>query len=113
MWRLEGYNKSACLGTFARFGRWIPARPGLVKLDQVIILIAVLLAPSIWMLSRIPPLWRDVDAYVQVTQPPGLGTILHYGPLYCFVARIPLYLGYAIDRVARGAPLPRASFFHK
>jgi hypothetical protein len=63
------------------------------------------------MLTVIPPLWRDIDAYVQVTQPPGPGTILQYGPLYCFVARIPLYLGYAIDCVAHGAPLPTASFF--
>ncbi|MGC1323905.1 MAG: hypothetical protein WA849_17125 [Candidatus Udaeobacter sp.] len=63
------------------------------------------------MLSVIPALWKDIDAYVQVTQPPGPGTILHYGPLYCFVARIPLYVGYAIDCVVRGAPFPTASFF--
>ena len=36
---------------------------------------------------------------------------MHYGPLYCFVARIPLYLGYAIDCVAGGASLPTSSFF--
>jgi hypothetical protein len=63
------------------------------------------------MLSVIPPLWRDVDAYIQVTQPPGSATILQYGPLYCFAARIPLYLGYAIDSVGAGGTLPTLGFF--
>ena len=63
------------------------------------------------MLTVIPPLWRDVDAYIQVTQPPGSATILQYGPLYCFAARIPLYLGYAIDSVGAGATLPTLGFF--
>ena len=63
------------------------------------------------MLTVIPPLWRDVDAYLQVTQPPGPGTILQYGPLYCFAARFPLYLGYAIDSFKEGHSLPALSFF--
>ena len=62
------------------------------------------------MLSVIPPLWKDVDAYIQVTQPPGIQTILQYGPLYCFVARIPLYLGYAIDSLRVGNPVPPIAF---
>jgi hypothetical protein len=63
------------------------------------------------MLSVIPPLWRDVDAYGEVTQPPGPGTILLYGPLYCFAARVPLYLGYALDCLRAGGPLPTLRFF--
>jgi hypothetical protein len=63
------------------------------------------------MLIAIPPLWRDIDAYAQVTLPPGPGTILQYAPLYCFLARIPLYVGYAIDCLARGASLPAPAFF--
>ena len=63
------------------------------------------------MLTVIPPLWRDVDAYIQVTRPPGPETILQYGPLYCFVARIPLFLGYAIDSVSAGHTLPALAFF--
>ena len=81
------------------------------KLGASFVLIAVLLAPSIWMLSAIPPLWRDVDAYLQLTRPPGPNTILQYGPLYCFVARIPLYLGYAAECLRVGASLPTLSFF--
>ncbi len=100
-----------CVQIFVRFRSWITARPRLVRLVAPAILLAVILAPSIWMLSVIPPLWRDIDAYAQVTLPPGPGTILQYGPLYCFLARIPLYLGYAIDCVARGAPLPAPAFF--
>jgi hypothetical protein len=86
-------------------------KPRLVRLAATSVLIAFLLAPSIWMLSVIPPLWKDVDAYVQVAHPPGIGTILQYGPLYCFVARIPLYLGYAIDCIRAGAPFPTRDFF--
>ncbi len=63
------------------------------------------------MLTVIPPLWRDLDAYIQLTEPPGPRTILQYGPLYCFVARIPLYLGYMIDCFRAGAPLPALRFF--
>jgi hypothetical protein len=86
-------------------------KPHVVRLAATSVLIAFLLAPSIWMLSTIPPLWKDIDAYTQVTRPPGSGTILHFGPLYCFLARIPLYLGYAIDCIRTGAPFPTPVFF--
>jgi hypothetical protein len=60
--------------------------------------LVVLFTPSAWMLLRINPLWRDIDGYNQVTLPPGPMTILQFSPLYCFGSRIPLYLGYALDR---------------
>jgi hypothetical protein len=100
-----------CVQLFGRFRSWITASPRLVRFVAPAILFAVILAPSIWMLSVIPPLWRDVDAYVQLTLPPGFETILRYGPLYSFAARIPLYVGFAVDCLKAGAPVPNASFF--
>jgi len=58
----------------------------------------------------VPPLWKDVDAYVQVTYPRGVATILHFPPLYCFAARIPLFLGYLVDVLSGSAPWPNRNF---
>jgi hypothetical protein len=38
-------------------------------------LLLCLFAPSAWMIATIPPLWRDADAYVQVTENPLLATL--------------------------------------
>ena len=38
-------------------------------------------------------------------------TILQYAPLYCFSARVPLYLGFSYDRVRAGSAWPPLSFF--
>jgi len=69
-----------------------------------------LLLPSIWLLATVPPLWKDVDAYVQVTYPRGVMTILHFPPLYCFAARVPLFLGYLVDVLSGSAPWPNRNF---
>src|SRR5438552_8687728 len=58
------------------------------------LLLTVVATPSLWMFATLPPLWRDVDAYVQTVYPPSPDTILLHGPLYCAVSRIPLWLGY-------------------
>ncbi|MGH8092511.1 MAG: hypothetical protein ACREIF_03440 [Chthoniobacterales bacterium] len=51
-------------------------------------------------MATVPPLWRDADAYVQLTSPPNQSTILLHGPLYCELARVPLWIG---DRATGGA----------
>ena len=111
MLEFEQSHNSTWLGKFYRFRDWTTTRPCLRRFGATTLLGGVLLAPSIWMLRVIPPLWKDVDAFVQVAHPPGPGTILQYGPLYCFVARIPLYLGYAIDCLRAGAAFPTPAFF--
>src|SRR5450759_3303797 len=99
------------LAAFRRLRSLSGPRPPALEWGATLLLLVLLFAPSIWMLSVIPPLWRDIDAYIQVTQPPGAQTILQYGPLYCLVARIPLYFGYAADSLRVGNPVPPVAFF--
>jgi hypothetical protein len=81
------------------------------KIAALLAVLVILFVPSACMLKTIPPLWKDVDAYGQVTAPPGEATILLYGPSYCFLARIPLYLGFAYDCWRAGLAWPSLSFF--
>lgn len=79
----------------------------------VLVISAILLAPSIWMLATIPPLWRDLDAYHQVTLSPGKSTAVGHGPLYGLVVRLPLFLGYEVERLTkRVAPVEKGFFQH-
>jgi len=71
----------------------------------------ILFTPSAVLLLTIHPFWRDSDAYSQVTMPPGPTTILLYSPLYCFGARVPLYLGCAYEALIGGGSLPSLAFF--
>ena len=53
----------------------------------------ILLLPAAVLLATTDPLWRDIDAAVQVSHPPSFATLVHFPPLYCFGSRIPLLLG--------------------
>jgi hypothetical protein len=81
------------------------------KIAALLAVLVILFIPSACMLKRIPPLWKDVDAYAQVTAPPGKATILLYCPAYCSFARVPLYIGFAYDCWQEGLALPSLSFF--
>ena len=63
---------------------WTSRKPHLLRFGATTVLGAVLLTPSIWMLSVIPPLWRNVDAYFQVTQPPVPGNASTMGAALLF-----------------------------
>jgi hypothetical protein len=45
------------------------------------------------LLIRTVPLWRDSDGFFQVSAKVGVLTLLHWPPLYCLTARIPLAVG--------------------
>ena len=75
-----------------------PESRNIRKFAATILPFLVLTTPSLWLLLLVPPLWRGVDAYNQTVLPPGLVTILHHGPLYCALSRVPLWFGYLISR---------------
>ena len=64
---------------------------------QVLLLALILSLPSLYCLLFIPPLWRDSDGFLQVFTKPSYLTILHWPPLYCFGARVPLLFGNLLD----------------
>jgi hypothetical protein len=62
-----------------------------------LLLVVFLAIPSVYFFLTIPPLWRDSDAFYQVATKFEFLTVLHFPPLYCFLARIPFLLACLID----------------
>jgi hypothetical protein len=63
----------------------------------------VLSIPSIYLFCSFPPLWKDVDALVQLTVPACDVNILHYPPLYSFSGRIPFVVASTVPQPLRTA----------
>ncbi len=53
----------------------------------------VLSLPSAYLLSVYPPLWKDVDALGQLISPANVTNIYHFPALFCFSARLIVWLG--------------------
>jgi hypothetical protein len=81
------------------------------KMPLLVALFLLLAAPSIYLLSKFPPLWRDSDGFYQVRAGFGELTILHWPPLYCFLARVPIALGDVISASYGGRGFPGFQIF--
>jgi hypothetical protein len=71
----------------------------------------ILSLPSLYLLLFYPILWKDIDALGQLIWPVGSTNILHYPPLYCFVGRIPFWIGDLLQATFLGKQLPTFDLF--
>ncbi len=70
------------------------------------LLCALALSPgSIFVLTQLPPLWRDWDSIGQLTSPPGQFILLQFPALYPFLSRLPLFLVSGLTSLAHGTRL--------
>ncbi len=67
--------------------RWVGNRPAFC-----------LSLPSVYLLLSYPPLWKDIDALAQIIEPASVTNIYHFPALYCFLSRIPIWLGDLLQR---------------
>ena len=72
--------------------------PSALAFARNAVLLLCLIAPSAWMIATIPPLWRDVDAYIQLTQDPRVTIFWGHAPAYGYLAKVPLFLGEQWER---------------
>jgi hypothetical protein len=72
----------------------------------------ILSLPSLYFLSSFPPFWRDSDGFYQVTAKPSYLTLLHWPPLYCLTARIPIWLGDSLAARFSGKSAPAVAVDH-
>jgi hypothetical protein len=67
--------------------------------------------PSVYLVLRYPVLWKDVDAVAQLIWPGGAANILHFPPLYCFLGRIPFWIGDAASAAVMHQRIPTLNLF--
>ena len=59
----------------------------------------ILLLPSLWFFVSYLPFWKDIDATVQLIAPAYDDNLLHFPPVYSFLARVPFLV---IDSIVSG-----------
>src|ERR1700678_3080958 len=59
----------------------------------------ILILPSLWFFLRYLPFWKDIDATVQLIASAYDDNLLHFPPVYSFLARVPFFV---IDSLLNG-----------
>ena len=72
---------------------------------------AFLFVPSLYFLLTYTPLWKGVDANCQLIFPAGATNILHFPPLYCFLARVPICIGDFLEALWQHRLAPACNLF--
>jgi hypothetical protein len=57
----------------------------------------ILSLPSVYLLVLYPPLWGGADSAVQLLSSANASNILHYGPAYCFLGRVPFWISSILE----------------
>ena len=72
---------------------------------------AFLFVPSLYFLLTYTPFWKGGDANCQLIFPAGATNILHFPPLYCFLARVPISIGDFLEALWQHRPPPACNLF--
>ena len=80
---------------------------------SALIVFCVLWIPAISLWVTTPPLWRDTDSWHQLTSPPNMATLIHFGPAYCFGIRGPMWVGTVLGAALGQNEMPKADFFRR
>jgi hypothetical protein len=90
-----GNSSSSVLKLFRSFASFAAQALALVGRHPT----PILILPSLWFFIRYLPFWKDIDATVQLIAGAYDDNILHFPPVYSFLARVPFFV---IDSVLKG-----------
>jgi hypothetical protein len=73
------------------------------------VLLLILSIPSLYLLSRLPPLWRDSDGFNEIASTFAPKGIIHWLPGYCLGGRLIVFGGSILGSLIGGHGLPYLS----
>jgi hypothetical protein len=73
------------------------------------VLVLILAIPSLYLLSRLPPLWRDSDGFNEIASTFAPKGIIHWLPAYCLGGRMIVFAGSILGSLLTGHGLPYLS----
>jgi hypothetical protein len=73
------------------------------------VLLLILSIPSLYLLARLPPLWRDSDGFNEIASTFAPKGIIHWLPAYCLGGRLIVFGGSILGSLIGGHGLPYLS----